>query len=46
MWAIGEGTRNLSPGSISQCSRIWQISAWIELWLCRTPFGRPVVPEV
>ncbi len=27
-------------------SRSWQISAWIELWVCSTPFGRPVVPEV
>jgi hypothetical protein len=46
MCAIGDGTRNVSPSDTSQCSPIWRISAWIELWVCRTPFGRPVVPDV
>ena len=46
MWAMGEGTRNRSPGSTCQLLPIWRIRAWIELWLCRTPFGLPVVPEV
>ena len=46
MWAIGEGTRKVSPASTRQCSPICRISAWIELWLCSTPLGLPVVPDV
>nr|CRL79138.1 hypothetical protein CPGR_05143 [Mycolicibacterium malmesburyense] len=46
MWAIGDGTRKVSPGETCQCPPIWRIRAWIELWVCRTPFGRPVVPDV
>ena len=39
MCAIGEGTRNVSPGSIRQCSPIWRISAWSELWRVQNALG-------
>ncbi len=43
----GEGTRKVSPASMRQVlTELRRISAWIESWLCSTPLGRPVVPEV
>ena len=41
---MGDGTRNVSPGLICQCSPSWRISARSELWLCKTPLGAPVLP--